>query len=266
MERHVFHLGRGSTWGRGMSAIRRDPPLGQRLPTRAIAPLAPAQPMMRANRTSQTKRRKCQYMSAQLDAETHGDGHPPRLHDFSQGAGEGGEAAHDVQAVQSGDQVEEGIGRIAGQEIAQLSSELPPGKDLTGRTSTRTASSALEMDQEMSELGTNENNLGPSTSRRTTHTTVFARDQQTIVISGLTRERRSATPPRRSPYFGDIPLIGFFFRNTPESHREARTFILHPHPLRHRGTQPMAHRWSRASCATAASTPACTTATRNAAC
>ncbi len=71
----------------------------------------------------------------------------------------------------------------------------------------------LEIDQEMSELGTNENNLGPSTSRRTTHTTVFARDQQTIVISGLTRERVSDAA-QKVPLLGDIPLIGFFFRNT----------------------------------------------------
>jgi general secretion pathway protein D len=70
----------------------------------------------------------------------------------------------------------------------------------------------LEIDQEMSELGAT-SALGPSTSRRTTHTAVVARDQQTIVISGLTRERQSDTS-QKVPLLGDIPLIGFFFRNT----------------------------------------------------
>ena len=52
----------------------------------------------------------------------------------------------------------------------------------------------LEIDQEMSELGAS-NQLGPSTTRRTAETTVFARDQQTIVIGGLTRERTTESRP-----------------------------------------------------------------------
>jgi general secretion pathway protein D len=70
----------------------------------------------------------------------------------------------------------------------------------------------LEIEQEMSELGA-DSPFGPSTSRRTTNTTVFARDQQTIVIGGLMRERQTDSV-QKIPLLGDIPLIGFFFRSS----------------------------------------------------
>jgi general secretion pathway protein D len=70
----------------------------------------------------------------------------------------------------------------------------------------------LEIEQKMEELsGTGP--LGPSTTKRTATTTVFARDQQTIIIGGLTRERTSEAA-QKVPLLGDIPLIGFLFRNT----------------------------------------------------
>jgi general secretion pathway protein D len=71
----------------------------------------------------------------------------------------------------------------------------------------------LEIEQEMSELGASDPNLGPTTSRRTTNTSVIARDQQTIVISGLTRERQSDAA-QKIPLLGDIPVLGFLFRGT----------------------------------------------------
>jgi general secretion pathway protein D len=70
----------------------------------------------------------------------------------------------------------------------------------------------LELDQEMSELGAS-GLLGPSTTRRTAHTAVVARDQQTIVIGGLTRERQTDSV-QKVPLLGDIPLLGFLFRST----------------------------------------------------
>jgi general secretion pathway protein D len=70
----------------------------------------------------------------------------------------------------------------------------------------------LEIEQEMSELGAT-GALGPSTTQRTTHTTVFARDQQTIVIGGLMRERQTDSV-QKVPLLGDIPLLGVLFRST----------------------------------------------------
>jgi general secretion pathway protein D len=72
----------------------------------------------------------------------------------------------------------------------------------------------LEIDQEMSEIapGT-DTGFGPTTTQRTTQTTVIARDQQTLIISGLMRNKISDSASK-VPFLGDIPVLGFFFRRT----------------------------------------------------
>jgi general secretion pathway protein D len=70
----------------------------------------------------------------------------------------------------------------------------------------------LEIDQELSELGA-DTPLGPTTSKRTARTTVFARDQQTVVIGGLQRERQTDSADK-VPLLGDIPVLGVLFRST----------------------------------------------------
>jgi general secretion pathway protein D len=71
----------------------------------------------------------------------------------------------------------------------------------------------LEINQEMSELASATfSPLGPSTTKRTAQTTVFARDQQTIIIGGLMRDKVS-DGVQKVPFLGDIPLLGFFFRS-----------------------------------------------------
>jgi general secretion pathway protein D len=71
----------------------------------------------------------------------------------------------------------------------------------------------LEVDEKISELSPVSGNLGPSTSERTAKTIVVSRDQQTILIGGLMSDKviNSVT---KIPILGDIPIIGFFFRNT----------------------------------------------------
>ena len=71
----------------------------------------------------------------------------------------------------------------------------------------------LEVDQKISELAPGSSNLGPSTSERTAKTIVVAKDQQTILIGGLMSDKviDSVT---KVPLLGDIPIIGFFFRNS----------------------------------------------------
>jgi hypothetical protein len=77
--------------------------------------------------------------------------------------------------------------------------------------------SRLEIDQEMSEIASDSfSALGPSTTRRTAQTTVFARDQQTIIIGGLMRDKVTSGV-QKVPFLGDIPLLGFFFRSTTKS-------------------------------------------------
>jgi general secretion pathway protein D len=71
----------------------------------------------------------------------------------------------------------------------------------------------LEVDEKISEVAPGASNLGPSTSERTAKTIVVAKDQQTIIIGGLMSDKviDSVT---KIPILGDIPVLGFFFRNT----------------------------------------------------
>ena len=71
----------------------------------------------------------------------------------------------------------------------------------------------LEVDEKISELAPGSSNLGPSTSERTAKTIVIAKDQQTILIGGLMSDKVINTVTK-VPLLGDIPILGFFFRNS----------------------------------------------------
>jgi general secretion pathway protein D len=71
----------------------------------------------------------------------------------------------------------------------------------------------LEVDEKISEVAPGSSNLGPSTSERTAKTIVVAKDQQTILIGGLMSDKTINTVTK-IPILGDIPILGFFFRNT----------------------------------------------------
>jgi general secretion pathway protein D len=83
----------------------------------------------------------------------------------------------------------------------------------------------LDVDQEISDVTSqNYNNMGPATSKRSVKTTVVARDQQTVVIGGLMADRISETVAK-IPILGDIPVIGFFFRNTSKTVKKSNIII-----------------------------------------
>jgi general secretion pathway protein D len=71
----------------------------------------------------------------------------------------------------------------------------------------------LEVDEKISEVAPGASNLGPSTSERTAKTIVVAKDQQTILIGGLMSDK-VINSVQKVPLLGDIPILGFFFRNT----------------------------------------------------
>ncbi len=54
--------------------------------------------------------------------------------------------------------------------------------------------------------------LGPTTTKRSVETVVAAKDQQTIVIGGLIDDKVTINNTK-VPFLGDIPLLGFLFRN-----------------------------------------------------
>jgi general secretion pathway protein D len=75
----------------------------------------------------------------------------------------------------------------------------------------------LEIEEEISEAGAPQGQLGVvPIQQRVAKTQVLVRDQQTVVIGGLMRDR-IATSEDKIPILGDIPIIGALFR------RETRT-------------------------------------------
>jgi general secretion pathway protein D len=83
----------------------------------------------------------------------------------------------------------------------------------------------LDVDQEISDVTSPDyNGMGPATSKRSVKTTVVARDQQTVVIGGLMADRISESVTK-IPILGDIPVIGFFFRNTTKIVKKSNIII-----------------------------------------
>ncbi|MCK6509221.1 type II secretion system secretin GspD [Myxococcota bacterium] len=69
----------------------------------------------------------------------------------------------------------------------------------------------IEIDLELTEIASQNRELGPTTTKRKIKTTVRVRDNQTIVIGGLIRDRQ-AKGVSKVPVLGDIPLLGALFR------------------------------------------------------
>jgi general secretion pathway protein D len=83
----------------------------------------------------------------------------------------------------------------------------------------------LDVDQEISDVTSqNYNNMGPATSKRSVKTTVVARDQQTVVIGGLMADRIQESVSK-IPILGDIPVLGFFFRNSSKTVKKSNILI-----------------------------------------
>ncbi len=75
----------------------------------------------------------------------------------------------------------------------------------------------LEIEQEVSDIvAENFNGLGPKTAKRAVKTQVVVRDQQTIVLGGLIKNKEAITE-QKVPILGDIPILGFLFKNTQKS-------------------------------------------------
>lgn len=91
----------------------------------------------------------------------------------------------------------------------------------------------LEIEEEISELGATTGDLGVATiNRRTAKTEVMVRDQQTVVIGGLTRESLTQSESK-IPILGDIPLLGALFRTrTEETVKSNLLLFLTPYIIR----------------------------------
>ncbi len=74
----------------------------------------------------------------------------------------------------------------------------------------------LDVYQEISNViqtaGLNPNQVGPSISKRAATTTVVVKDRETMVIGGLIRDNVTSSESK-VPFLGDIPLLGWLFKN-----------------------------------------------------
>lgn len=91
----------------------------------------------------------------------------------------------------------------------------------------------LELEQEVSDIADkNFNGLGPATSKRTVKTTVVVRDQQTVVIGGLMRDRVT-TSISKVPLLGDLPILGYLFKHKSRDVQKTNLLIvLTPYVIR----------------------------------
>jgi general secretion pathway protein D len=91
----------------------------------------------------------------------------------------------------------------------------------------------LEIQEEISETGPPVGALGVvSITKRVATTTVVVDDQQTVVIGGLMRDTKEQGR-QKVPVLGDLPVLGFLFRNSTERMRKTNLLlILTPHVIR----------------------------------
>jgi general secretion pathway protein D len=83
----------------------------------------------------------------------------------------------------------------------------------------------LEIFTEISGVASTDSIMGPTTSLKTAETTVIVRDSQTIVIGGLMEDRQDLTTTK-IPWLGDIPVLGWLFKNSTRGKNKTNLIIL----------------------------------------
>lgn len=84
----------------------------------------------------------------------------------------------------------------------------------------------MEIKPKISEFGAApEGSDLPTTTERSTETTVRVKDGETIIISGL-KNTRIEESVSKVPFFGDIPIVGYLFKNTTKREAEDEFVII----------------------------------------
>lgn len=74
--------------------------------------------------------------------------------------------------------------------------------------------------------------IGPTTTKRSTKTSVVVRDKETVVIGGLMQERNEDSLTK-VPFFGDIPLLGWLFKTKSTSKKKTNLLVfITPHVIK----------------------------------
>lgn len=98
----------------------------------------------------------------------------------------------------------------------------------------------LDIYQEISALKQNQTeniliSVGPTTTKRSTRTSVLVKDEQTVVIGGLMQEREEDIITKM-PILGDIPILGWAFKTKTHTKQKTNLLVfLTPHVVKEAG-------------------------------
>ncbi|MBL8954706.1 MAG: type II secretion system protein GspD, partial [Myxococcaceae bacterium] len=89
----------------------------------------------------------------------------------------------------------------------------------------------LDVNQSAEEVS-GQNDLGPITSTRAQKTTIVARDSETVVLGGIMKDR-IVEGVSKTPFLGDVPVIGRLFRHETKTKLKVNLLVfLTPHVIR----------------------------------
>lgn len=94
----------------------------------------------------------------------------------------------------------------------------------------------LDIYQEISSVKQESENIiisvGPTTTKRSTKTSVVVKDGQTVIIGGLMQETEEVNITK-VPFLGDIPILGWLFRNKSVSMKKTNLLVfITPHVVK----------------------------------
>ena len=90
----------------------------------------------------------------------------------------------------------------------------------------------LQIYQEISEVLSEQDELGPTTTNRTVENTVFVRDGEAVMIGGILSETETDSVSK-VPFLGDIPILGWAFKSKSTDVRKVNLLVvLTPHIVR----------------------------------
>ncbi len=83
----------------------------------------------------------------------------------------------------------------------------------------------LEIFQEISEVESTDDELGPTTRNRQVENTVYVRDGEAVMLGGIISESQGVAESK-VPFLGDIPIIGWLFKTTSDTVRKVNLLII----------------------------------------
>lgn len=93
----------------------------------------------------------------------------------------------------------------------------------------------LNIFQEISQVQSESDELGPTLTQRTVENTVYVQDGEAVMIGGIIQETEDRVITK-IPWLGDIPFLGWAFKGTSETTRKTNLIvILTPHIVRDPG-------------------------------